>query len=72
MNIPQKVYVVEAMRPDRDDWFPSRVFADVETAIRTAMSHEGHGKKPWVFRVVEFSRVREVEYQLVPQKEMPK
>ncbi len=67
MEIPQTVYIVEAMRPDRDDWFPSRVFTKCEDAIRASMVHEGLGKRPWVFRVVEFKRVREVEFSVIKE-----
>lgn len=53
------VYVVEAMRPDQDEWLASRVFEDRESAERTAAYTETGGK--WVARVAKYVRAPDEE-----------
>lgn len=54
MNIPKIIYVVEVMRPDRDDWLPSRCF-DTRAHAEQCVAH--HAGSKWVARVVEFARI---------------
>ena len=55
MNFSEVAYVVEVMRPDRDEWLLSRVFDSREDAEAT-VRHAESGKKPWVARTVKFYR----------------
>lgn len=54
LNAPEKIYVLEIIKPGEDSWIPSRVSEDRETAEMFLQHMDGH---KWVGRVVEFVRV---------------